>query len=51
MTFLEPETGSYMFSPLCWFANGSRGRRVLGAGFPEYGRPGKTKQIGLIERS
>jgi hypothetical protein len=40
-----------MLSPFRCFANASRGRRILGAAFSEYCRPGKTKQIGLIELS
>ncbi len=40
-----------MLSLLRCFANGPHERRVLGAGFYEYSRLGKTKQTGLIEHS
>jgi len=36
--------------PRC-LTDGPHARGALDAGFYEYGRPGKTKQIGLIELS
>ncbi len=33
------------------FSIGSHERRILGAGYYEYNRPGKKKQTGLIELS